>query len=35
MTLALSRFTIENVDDSALHALGVNTANLSEEAGHA
>lgn len=27
MTLALSRFTIENVDDSALHALGVNTAN--------
>ncbi|WP_411283629.1 hypothetical protein, partial [Lapillicoccus sp.] len=27
MTLALSRFTIENVDDSALHALGVHTAN--------
>ncbi len=27
MTLALSRFTIDNVDDSALHALGVYTAN--------
>ena len=27
MTLALSRFTIDNVDDSALHALGVHTAN--------
>jgi len=27
MTLALSRFTIENVDNSALHALGVHTAN--------